>query len=91
MEKSDAYVTPGHLKSVALFFKQPKTAHANRKKIWAGAFTGSRYSIIYDGRLDIILTLQWLAWLTFYLPLKIGLGNCLTASSAEGIKMASLI
>jgi len=41
MEKSDAYVTPGHLKSVALFFKQPKTAHANRKKIWAGAFTGS--------------------------------------------------
>jgi len=42
MEKSDAYVTPGHLKDVALFFKQEKTAHSNRKRIWAGAFTNSR-------------------------------------------------
>ncbi|KIJ54456.1 hypothetical protein M422DRAFT_58037 [Sphaerobolus stellatus SS14] len=44
MEKSDAYVTPGHLPDVALFFKQNKAAHSNRKRIWATAFTNSSIS-----------------------------------------------
>ncbi|KAF8590792.1 cytochrome P450 [Ramaria rubella] len=40
MEKSHAYTTPGHLKSVALFFKQNKEMHSNRKRMWTNAFTG---------------------------------------------------
>ncbi|GJJ15379.1 hypothetical protein Clacol_009655 [Clathrus columnatus] len=42
MEKSDAYITPGHLDAVALFFKQEtKNIHSRRKRIWSAAFTGS--------------------------------------------------
>ncbi|KAF8515285.1 cytochrome P450 [Gautieria morchelliformis] len=42
MEKSDAYVAPGHLNTVSLFFKQKtKEIHSNRKRIWSLAFTNS--------------------------------------------------
>lgn len=42
MEKSDAYVTPGHLDAVSMFFKQKsRLVHSMRKRIWQAAFTGS--------------------------------------------------
>ncbi|EIM85229.1 cytochrome P450, partial [Stereum hirsutum FP-91666 SS1] len=42
MEKSDSYSTPGHIKSVSLFFKQAsRETHSDRKKIWSRAFTGN--------------------------------------------------
>ncbi|KAJ7872327.1 cytochrome P450 [Mycena olivaceomarginata] len=42
MEKSDLYVTPGHLPAVALFFKAPtRELHTERKKVWSPAFTGA--------------------------------------------------
>ncbi|KAF8526942.1 cytochrome P450 [Hysterangium stoloniferum] len=45
MEKSDSYILPGHTQAVGLFFKQKtKDMHANRKKIWANAFTGASVS-----------------------------------------------
>ncbi len=44
MEKSESYRTPGHLRSVALFFKQEiEKIHNDRKRAWSGLFTAAGY------------------------------------------------
>lgn len=54
MEKSDSYSTPGHIKSVSLFFKQAsRETHSDRKKIWSRAFTGNAYVIIITHQIHI--------------------------------------
>lgn len=41
LDKSDSYVTPGHNSALALFFKNPRDQHKERKAIWSAAFTGT--------------------------------------------------
>ncbi|TFK46442.1 cytochrome P450 [Heliocybe sulcata] len=47
MSKGPSYTIPGHVDAVALFFKVPKEAHAERKRIWAQAFTSNGVSAFY--------------------------------------------
>ncbi|KZT24130.1 cytochrome P450 [Neolentinus lepideus HHB14362 ss-1] len=47
LSKGPTYTMPGHIDAVALFFKVPKEAHSNRKRIWAQALTGNGLSQFY--------------------------------------------
>lgn len=56
MEKSDAYVLPGHKDAICLFYKQKKAAHGERKKVWLAALNNSRYSLCMRISSDLINT-----------------------------------
>lgn len=43
LTKPESYNTPGHMDRMALFFKNPRDLHKERKAIWSAAFTGTAY------------------------------------------------